>query len=55
MRVKKTARRTTQAELVTKLALLAATNRDAYRELRAVIWDFVVENSSRSDFPSVFS
>lgn len=44
-----------QAEWVTKMALLAKTNRAAYRELRAAMWSFVVENSARSDFPSVFS
>ena len=31
------------------------TVRDVYRALREVMWQFVVENSSRSDFPSNFS
>lgn len=44
-----------KAELVTKLTVLANTNREAYRELRAVMWEFVVENSARSDFPSEMS
>lgn len=43
------------AEWVTKMSLLAQTNREAYRKLRAVMWQFVVDNSSRSDFPSDFS
>lgn len=43
------------AEWVTKMSLLGATNRDAYRALRDVMWRFVVENSSRSDFPSEMS
>jgi hypothetical protein len=43
------------AEWVTKMSLLGATNRDAYRALRAVMWQFVVENSARSDFPSKMS
>lgn len=45
----------TMAEWVTKMSLLGAANRDVYRELRAVMWQFVVENSGRSDFPSNFS
>lgn len=40
---------------VTKLSLLGASNREAYRALREVMWRFVVENSSRSDFPSEMS
>jgi hypothetical protein len=43
------------AEWVTKLSLLGESNRDAYRVLREVMWRFVVENSSRSDFPSDMS
>lgn len=43
------------AALVAKVSLLAEKNRDAYRELRKVMWQFVVENSSRSDFPSEMS
>ncbi len=42
-------------EWVTRLSILGATNREAYRALREVIWRFVVENSSRSDFPSEMS
>lgn len=45
----------TQAEFVAKLSLLGATNREAYRALRDVMWSFVVDNSARSDFPSNFS
>ena len=48
-------RSATRAEWITRMSLLAATNRDAYRALREVMWQFVIENSSRSDFPSVFS
>jgi hypothetical protein len=44
-----------KAEWVTKMSLLAASNRETYRALREIMWQFVVENSSRSDFPSVFS
>lgn len=43
------------AALVAQLCLLAETNREAYRALRSVMWQLVVENSSRSDFPSTFS
>jgi hypothetical protein len=43
------------AEWVTRLSLLGATNREAYRAVREQIWRFVVENSSRSDFPSEMS
>lgn len=43
------------AEWVTKMSLLGASNRPVYRELRALMWKFVVENSSRSDFPNIFS
>ncbi len=43
------------AALVAKVCLLAETNREAYRALRAVMWKFVIENSGRSDFPSTFS
>lgn len=43
------------AVLVTKLSLLAESNREAYRALRKMMWQFVVENSARSDFPSNFS
>ena len=43
------------AVLVAKVSILAETNREAYRELRKVMWQFVVENSSRSDFPSEMS
>lgn len=43
------------AEWVTKMSILGATNRDAYRALREVMWRLVVENSSRSDFPSEMS
>lgn len=42
-------------EWVTRLSILGATNREAYRALREVIWRFVVENSSHSDFPSEMS
>lgn len=49
--MKKT-REVSKAEWVTKMSLLAAHNREAYRVLREVMWMFVVENSSRSDFPS---
>jgi hypothetical protein len=42
-------------EWVTRLSILGATNRDAYRALREVMWRFVVENSSHSDFPSDMS
>ena len=44
-----------KAEWVTQMSLLAAKNRETYRVLREIMWQFVVENSSRSDFPSVFS
>ena len=44
-----------QAEFVTKMSLLGSTDREAYRVLRALMWRFVVENSSRSDFPSKMS
>lgn len=40
---------------VTKLSILAATNREAYRALREAMWKLVVENSARSDFPSNMS
>lgn len=43
------------AQWVTKLSLLGANNREAYRALREIMWRFVVENSSRSDFPSEMS
>lgn len=43
------------AEWVAKMSLLAATNRDLYRALREIMWQFVVENSARSDYPSIFS
>ncbi len=43
------------AEWVTKLSLLAESNRDAYRAIREVMWQFVIENSGRSDFPSDMS
>jgi len=45
----------TMAEWVTKMSILGATNREAYRALRAQMWRFVVENSARSDFPSEMS
>lgn len=45
----------TDAEWVTKLSILGATNREAYRALREMMWRFVVENSARSDFPSEMS
>lgn len=51
----KAVREISRAEWVTKMSLLAESNREAYRELRALMWLFVVENSSRSDFPSIFS
>lgn len=43
------------AEWVTKMCLLGETNRDLYRALREIMWQFVVENSARSDYPSIFS
>lgn len=43
------------AELLTRLCLLAQSNRPAYRAVREVMWAFVVENSARSDFPSDMS
>ncbi len=45
----------TMGEWVTRLSILGATNREAYRALREVMWRFVVENSARSDFPSEMS
>jgi hypothetical protein len=48
-------RAVSMAEWVTKMSLLAKTNREAYRVLREMMWQFVVENSSRSDFPSEMS
>lgn len=45
----------TKAEFVTTLSALGASNRPAYRALRALMWRFVVENSGRSDFPSKMS
>lgn len=44
-----------KAEWVTKMSLIAKNNRPLYRELRALMWRFVIENSARSDFPSEFS
>jgi hypothetical protein len=49
------ARSASRAEWIARMSHLGTTNRDVYRLLRAVMWGFVVENSSRSDFPSVFS
>lgn len=43
------------AEWVTKLSILGAKNRAAYRALREIMWLLVVENSSHSDFPSEMS
>lgn len=43
------------AELVAGLVMLAELDRAAYRRIRAVMWEFFVENSQRSDFPSDFS
>lgn len=43
------------AEWVAAMVDLARSNREAYRVLRALAWRFVVENSSRSDFPSDMS
>lgn len=43
------------SEWVTRLSILGATNREAYRAVREQIWRFVVENSSCSDFPSEMS
>jgi hypothetical protein len=45
----------TRAEWVTKMSLLGASNRDAYRALREAMWRAVVENSAYSDFPSEMS
>ena len=45
----------TMAEWVTKMSLLAMTNRPAYRVLRELMWQFVVENSAYSEFPSIMS
>lgn len=42
----------TEAELIARLAILAETDRPAYRKVRALLWDLYVENSGRSDFPS---
>lgn len=50
-----TANEMTMGEWVTRLSVLGATNRDAYRALREVMWRFVVENSAYSDFPSDMS
>jgi hypothetical protein len=44
-----------KAQWVAKLSLLAETNREAYRALREVMWQFVVENSGNSEFPSDMS
>ena len=46
---------TTMSEWVARMCLLAQSNREVYREIRKLMWEFVVENSSRSDFPSNFS
>lgn len=48
-------REVSMAEWVTKMSLVGATNRDVYRELRKVMWKFVVENSAYSEFPSEMS
>lgn len=45
----------TARELAAKLTQLAATNRPAYELLRDLMWQIVVDNSSRSDFPSDWS
>jgi hypothetical protein len=37
------------------MSLLARTDPALYRALRDIMWQFVVENSARSDYPSIFS
>lgn len=48
-------REVTLAEFVTAGSLLGISNREVYREIRRVMWLFIVENSARSDFPSKMS
>ncbi len=44
-----------KAEWVAGLELLGRRNRAAYRKLREIAWQFVVDNSAHSDFPRKFS
>ena len=40
-----------RTELLVKLALLGREDRETYRVVRALMWELVVENSERSEFP----
>jgi hypothetical protein len=43
-----------KVEIIAKLALLGREDREVYRELRALLWQLVVDRS-RSDIPSKMS